>query len=491
MADLPKTTISSLPAELLLLIFQFCYEDFRRDEQGHPQLMQPPWHYISEGLDPLSRRPTSASDLFDRFRSPTRFPFALAAVSPLWNDLLLMEKQYWTEIIYTFGSNASSVDLAEMVQRLERYPPNLPLNFIILKEGSGSSSDVAIQETEHNFQLDSLLTNYLNSRLLRFRSVVIEGRTGEFFLDAMRSRNSNTEGSLSSSILLIRRTDYTYHGRCNPQPQPLDQQYHLLKTLVIHGVNVEGFCPSMLNNQMSNLTRLIVSDYTFSRDQDSLLFTEFVRALHNLHNLDRLKLQNVSLRYTAEGNEFQFTCNVSHLHLDSVPRSTATELYFLCRFPELHTLHITKCTYTAPEFPFQTQLLVLEDIEVETRDISGFADELGDWGGSALWLGGYPDYCEDFLDIFRRHNRLTDEFHCPWMFTLYLYRIENLSLKKLKKMLRWRNRDVDYDDPDWRVNTVFGPAIRKLTIDQCDIKLLKNRDIAWFSSRLVKFVYIP
>lgn len=42
-------------------------------------------------------RPTHVG--FVRFRSPiaTRFPLSLAAVSPFWNDLLLLHPEYWTE----------------------------------------------------------------------------------------------------------------------------------------------------------------------------------------------------------------------------------------------------------------------------------------------------------------------------------------------------------------------------------------------------------
>lgn len=484
-----KTTISSLPAELLLLIFDFCYEDFRRDEESQPQLEDPPWHYISGGLNPSSMRPSSIAELFKRFRSPTRFPFALAGVSHFWNDLLMMEPKYWTEIIYTISSSVSRTALDKMIQQFERHPRSMPLDFIVLRD----NSDPKLTSRMERNQLSTLTASYLNNHFPHLKTVAIEAGSGDSFPDIMggwRYRATNAPSVELSTVLLTRPTNYMYQGRKYPRFQSFDQKYYELRTLSIHGLNLDGFFPSLLNGQISNLEGLLISDYAFT--SDSLLFTEFLQVLATLSRLCRLKLQNITLnRDSSAGHELDdptFTCNISELRLESMSSYATNEFYRLCDLPNVETLHLTKCTYNPS--PFLQDFLILDNIKVNPLHTAQFEDDLGTWGGSELWIGRYRGSIQNILEVFRKYDQWTNDFQCPWMDTLYLYQIPNLSLKRLKKMLKTRNRGVDYSDPDWAMNTSFGPPIRKLTIDQCGIASLTKKDFDWFSSMLVEFIYI-
>jgi hypothetical protein len=83
-----------------------------------------------------------------------------------------------------------------------------------------------------------------------------------------------------------------------------------------------------------------------------------------------------------------------------------------------------------------------------------------------------------------------DDFQCPWLETLHLAYLPRFSLKKLKKMIKVRNRSIDYNDPNWKITASFGPAIRELHVVRCDVAELTQQDMEWFRSRVVIFRYI-
>ena len=89
--------------------------------------------------------------------------------------------------------------------------------------------------------------------------------------------------------------------------------------------------------------------------------------------------------------------------------------------------------------------------------------------GKNLWL----DHCQSFSGVFlkvlgRRRSRIG--YPCNEMYRL-LYRLPKISISLLKKMIEKRNtRDVDYDDPDWKTATYFGPAIGPLAVVQCGVE---------------------
>jgi hypothetical protein len=151
---------------------------------------------------------------------------------------------------------------------------------------------------------------------------------------------------------------------------------------------------------------------------------------------------------------------------------------------ELHTIHITRCSIVA--LPAVSKL-VLEDIDPRVP----IAYVLQDWEGSHLWIGRCRGFGDSFLDMLRRTNDWDDdEFQCPWVETLYLAHLPRFSLKKLKKMIKVRNRFINYDDPNWRTTAPFGPAIRELHVVRCDIAELTQEDMEWFRSRVVTFRYV-
>jgi hypothetical protein len=57
-------------------------------------------------------------------------------------------------------------------------------------------------------------------------------------------------------------------------------------------------------------------------------------------------------------------------------------------------------------------------------------------------------------------------------------------------MIEERNTpNVEYDDPDWKTDTDFGPAISHLAVVQCGLGNLSAQDEHWFRARLVEFYW--
>ena len=86
----------------------------------------------------------------------------------------------------------------------------------------------------------------------------------------------------------------------------------------------------------------------------------------------------------------------------------------------------------------------------------------------------------------RRSSRFG--YPCNEMRRLLLCRLPKFSISSLKEMIEERNAlEVDYDDPDWKTATQFGPAISHLAVVQCGLGNLSAQDENWFRAHLVDF----
>ena len=470
----PKgASIQDLPVELLILIFANCHANFKLEQDLHPQTSDPPWHFLSGSLT-KDMKPTSDLDRFRDLRSQARFPSALAGVSQFWSDILSLTPVYWSELIFYLDSKSNALE--DFAARLS-WSANLPIDIIILGRAYKPSFSYGLsRETQ---QL-SLAMELLSPHVHRCRSILVETRLASSLSVVQDTIFQQDSNELLSSVCLMSGfadAKFSVATRCMPALRTIPS----LKSLAICGRDFYNLHGDWLPLQ-ANLQQLVISDCHLS----NLNFEYVLEAIEGLENLENLKFKNVYFKANQFMVSSSIMINIFALHLEDVASATIQELFRLCVFDELESLHFTRCT--VDRFP-SCEFLVLEDIQSIPN--SPLELTLGDWDGLSLWIGNYRGFTDSFLDAFRRIDGYTSEFKCPWMENLYLYGLPAVSVKKLKKLIKRRNQSVDYDDPEWRNKEYDGPVISKLSIERCTIVELTLEDMEWFRSRLLEFIYIP
>ncbi|KDR83176.1 hypothetical protein GALMADRAFT_239016, partial [Galerina marginata CBS 339.88] len=76
---------------------------------------------------------------------------------------------------------------------------------------------------------------------------------------------------------------------------------------------------------------------------------------------------------------------------------------------------------------------------------------------------------------------------------LLLYRLSNFSVTAaaaLRNLVQQRNGAVDYQDPNWRITSSFGPAIKSIAVVECVVRKPSAMDVEWFRFLLVEFYWV-
>lgn len=477
MANQTTTTIASLPAELLGLVFEFCSELKHLDKIKHKkaQLNEPPWHFISRGLSP-SQRFGSQVDRFKLLKSGVWFPYSHASVCRYWMEVLSSSPRYWRTVIFHLDSESKPPFDAVSVLSWSK---NLPVDIVIVKQDTSSRLS---QDTDYMFEKQHVqaLVDLLSPHIHRCRSIHIDVHLSSSLPPILW--NFTGCPSILESLSLFCDLDDQSHGDellYSIQPEWGETHSTPLRSLVLDGRNLPDVCSGWLRSQLA-LEQLVLLNYSVDAKYHIHLDC-ILETIQNLPHLLRLKFDKV---FVLLGSSAVFTSQIQILHFEEVESLIMDEIFRSCIMDELHTIHITRCSIlTLPA----VSKLVLEDID----PCVSIPSILVDWEGSHLWIGRCRGFGDSFLDMLRMTSDWDDdEFQCPWVETLYLAYLPRFSLKKLKKMIKVRNRFINYDDPNWKTTAPFGPAIRELHVVRCDIAELTEQDMEWFGSRVVTFRYL-
>ncbi|KIM41137.1 hypothetical protein M413DRAFT_159877 [Hebeloma cylindrosporum] len=467
------TTIESLPAELLALVFDFCSELKHLDKIKHKkaQLNEPPWHFISKGLSP-SQRFGSQVDRFKLLKSGVWFPYSHASVCRYWMEVLSSSPRYWRTAIFHLDSESKPpFDAASVLS----WSKDLTVDIAIIKKDAprspGNMDDIS--EKQQVQALVDLLTPHLH----RCRSIHIDVHLNSSLPRILRHFVGYP--SILESLSLF--CDFNDLSPRDEVLFPIRPEWGdtSLRSLVLDGRNLPDVCSGWLRSQRS-LEQLVLLNYSVDA-KNYIHLDHILETIQTLPNLLRLKFDKV---FVLLGSSAVFTNQIQVLHFEEVEALIMDEIFRTCTMNELHTIHITRCSL--PFVPAVSKL-VLEDID--PRD--PLEPILQEWEGSHLWIGRCRGFGDSFLDMLRTTSDWDDgEFHCPWVETLYLAHLPRFSLKKLKKMIKLRSRSINYDDPSWRTTAPFGPAIRELHVIRCDVAELTEKDMEWFRARVVTFRYL-
>ncbi|KAF9564202.1 hypothetical protein CPC08DRAFT_273135 [Agrocybe pediades] len=471
-----RTSIDDLPVELLSLIFEWCYEDVKLDQRSQPLLSDPPWHFISGGLSEDAEL-MSDKDRFSHLRSRTRFPFTLADVSKFWEEILSTTPAYWSQIIFHLDSASDVLDKLE--HRL-LWSANLPLDIVILGRVYKPSTSYRLSREAQQL---SVAMKFLVPHIHRCRSILVETRLTSTLSVAFNTVFAEESPDLLSSVCFL--AGFADAGRstvARPSRLPL-QSMPLLTSLALCGKDFYALHGVWLPLQ-TNLHHLVISNCHLR----NLNFEYVMRSIHMLENLDCLKLKDILFKVDPSLPALSIPISILTLHLDEIAVEMLQELFRLCEFDELDELHIARSFIPYDTIP-SVERMVLEDIPV----VYNFRLELilAAWDGLFLWLGDYKGSTDSVLDALRTCDTFSGlGYNCHWLEKLFLYRLPSVSLKKLKKLIKRRNQDIDYADPNWRDIVYDAPVIHTLSVVRCDIVPLTQEDIGWFQDRVKNFTYV-
>ena len=475
-----KTSITDLPPELLSIIFKFVHDSTTpiRVEKD----IIPIWMRMvgPEGFQQSVTALVNPTILDEpNLKSPTLFPYSLAAVCSFWCDVLCSHPEFWTLVVLFVDSNPTPLrDASLFLEWSEKHQIDV---FITRRDGLRHAF---YPDRHEKCQIDALL-HILKPHLHRCRSLHVNAHSSSSYPRIYKTFNGIQVPHLKSMEWICEA--HTDGEDDSDSDDDSENEFEPgLRRLVIDGKN---FCKHSeeLNYWMDrhmSIKQLTIAQYKTGKNNRYNLkdFLDCVDAMDSLM-LEQLKLE--SLQFASCPLDVEPIFRSQFVHLEDVSAAFIADISKFAYFDGLSVLRITRCPLPGlHNFNAVPNTLILEDIGSNVNLLGAVTA----WDGENLWL----DRCQSFSGLFLkalRHRRSQVGYPCNEMRRLLLYRLPKFSIVSLKKLIGRRNEYVRYSQPDWKTVTVFGPAISHLAVVQCGKGKLSAKDEEWFRSRLVEFYW--
>jgi len=472
-----KTSITDLPPELLSVIFQFAHESatpVRLEKDIIPTWMR------MEGPEGFQQsvtalvNPTIPEE--PNLKSPTLFPYSLAAVCSFWRDVLCSHSEFWTLIVLFVDSKPTSLLEASLFLKWSR-KQQIDV-FITRRDGLRATFHPDLHE---KCQIDALL-HLLRPHLRRCRSLHVDAHLSSSFPIIQETFDGIQAFSLEFMELICDTHAFAdSDDEDSDWDDDVDEFEPDLSRLVIDGRNFRLTSANLYNwlDKCMDLEQITIAHYKLA-ENDSYGVENLLDSLEALTSLDQLKLE--SLHFTRRPHiSPEIFLTTPYVHLEDVSESFIEDISKFVFFDPFSVLRITRCPL--PNLGgFIPDTLILEDISSNVKLLSAISA----WEGENLWLDRCHSFSSKVLKSIARH-RSSALYPCNEMCRLLLYRLPKFSILSLKKMIDRRNDYVDYKLPDWKITTDFGPAISHLAVMHCGFEKLSAKDEKWFRKRLVEF----
>jgi len=476
---LRKAPIIALPPELLSIIFKFVHYSTTPIQLEKDII--PTWMRM-EGPEGFNQsvtalvHPTIPEE--PNLKSPSLFPYSLAAVCSFWRDILCSHPAFWTLVVLFVDSKPTPLVDASLF--LEWSRKHLIDVFITRRDGLRPTF---YPDRHERCQIDAFL-HMLKPHLDRCRSLHIDTHLSSSF-PVIHKTWIQAPSLKSMELVCNAHADDEDDGDSGVELDDVFQPE--LRRLVIDGKN---FCKysEVLEYWMDRfmpLKQLTISQYETGKNGGYNLkdFFNCVEAMDFL-KLEQLKLERLQFSICPVDDIDPIFWTQS-LHLEDVSMAFITNLSKFAKFYRLSVLRTTRCPLPGlHKFSTVPDTLILEEIGSDVNLLRAVTA----WEGENLWL----DRCHSFSDLFLkalRHRSSNAGYPCNDMHRLLLYRLPKFSIPSLKKLIERRNQHVLYGHPDWKNRTDFGPAISHLAVVHCGMGKLSAEDEEWFRSRLVEFYW--
>jgi hypothetical protein len=473
-----KTSITDLPPELFSIIFNFAHESTPRVRLERDII--PTWMRMEgpeDFQDSVSAlvHPTIPED--PNLKSPTLFPYSLAAVCSFWRDILCSHPEFWTLVILFIDSKPTPLVEASLFLKWSR---RHHIDVFITRRDE--LRPTFYPDLHEKCQIDAFL-HILKPHLRRCRSLHIDTHLSSSFPIIHKTFNGIEALNLEFMEFVCDTHAFADDESDSDWDDDMDEFEPDLTHLVIDGKNFRLTSENVYNwlDRCMDLQQITIAHYE-PAENDSYCLENLLDLIDGLPYLNQLKLESLHFSIRPDNvPETFFT--IPYVHLEDVSESFIDDLSQFVLFDPLSVLRITRCPLPGlHHFDSVPDTLILEDIS-SSVDLLGAVTA---WEGDNLWL----DRCHSFSGVFlkalgRRRSRVG--YPCNNMHRLLLYRLPKFSIFVLKKMIERRNKDVRYGDSHWKTVTDFGPAISHLAVVQCGLEKLSAKDEKWFRSHLVEF----
>ncbi|KDR83222.1 hypothetical protein GALMADRAFT_875108 [Galerina marginata CBS 339.88] len=428
---------------------------------------------------------------------PSSRMYALAAVCNTWKNILSGFPVFWTHVVLFVDSPPTPIDGARQYLQWSRQPP--------IDVSLSRASEFQIYDIFHSLPEQQRVADFiglLRPHMHRCRSLHIDVN-----LNSSLPHLSDivpSHAPLLKSVSLTCEFDYMLEERLFIAPPRGPEVRTRLQTMEIDG---HSFLRAYLQpphwfEYQPQLGHLGIS--TFDHPFSSLSLHQTLYTIDNQFNytLSSLGLTNLNFDLDTDDAESEILLfeRLQELKLEEIKPDALLEFLRVCSFPRLKLLHLRNCKglgsgvfdVLRPQVP----MLAISKPASSTAEIRNL---LSSWLGIALFLSGTTtpyDYVVDDLTasqdmsigslsppVFCRHLRMLIFLACPLP-----------SFSSIKKMIEQRNGSVDYDDPDWRTNVYFGPAIGILEVRQCwelpDSPMWTQEERDWLANRVVAFTWM-
>jgi hypothetical protein len=482
---LRQTSVTDLPPELLSIIFKFVHDSaipIQLEKDIIPTWMRMEGPKGFEQSVMALVHPTIPED--QRLKSPTLFPYSLAAVCSFWRDILCSYPEFWTLIVLFIDSKPTPLVDASLFLEWSR-EHNIDV-FITRREGLRPPFYLDRHEKHH---IDEFL-HTLKPHLHRCRSLHIDAHLSSSLPIIYKTFNGQVKAPHFESMELICDADANDEGDGDSDVNLEDVFEPELRRLVIDGNN---FCKhsELLDFWMSMDRSIPLEQLTIAHYQPGKNDGYNHKNLFNCFDdvdffaVDQLKLE--SLPFPGCPFHIRPYFRSRFVHLEDLSAGFIADISKLAHFEGLSVLRITRCMLPSLQnFTNVPTTLILEEVSSNVNLLCVITD----WEGENLWLDRCYSFPGSFLDALRRPSRRPNVgYPCNDMRRLLLYRLPNFSIVSLKRLIERRNDYVRYSHADWKMATDFGPAISHLAVVQCGKGKLSAKDEKWFRSRLVEFYW--
>ncbi|KAF8965899.1 hypothetical protein BDZ97DRAFT_1917909 [Flammula alnicola] len=178
------------------------------------------------------------------------------------------------------------------------------------------------------------------------------------------------------------------------------------------------------------------------------------------------------------------------------------EIFRVCSFDSLRVVQLVRCEGLDGDFlagiDDRLQFVSLDDLS-SSFDLCAV---VRNWRCTSLSLSNCDCVDDAFIDFLTQSEEVAppkDEgsapadvpviggrrFACTDLKILVLAFRSNLSIPMLKRMVEARSHYVDYSDPNWKMNTTYGPALMALIVKRSPSEPpVSEEDQKWFSERV-------
>lgn len=456
----PKTTIHSLPIEVLDLIFQTAHADWLMFTL-HPEL------YSSQ---PSCLRARSWKGLMRLF---CKFPYTPAAVCSRWRDLIHDTPIYWTRPVVFVDARDPLSSLANLRAFIQR-SKDLPLILAVVRKDYNTASDLQ-EGINVSLFMDIILAN-----LHRFNDIYFHVCKSSSLPSIARFQyEASSRPNLHRLALHCDVDDGPSHDQGIPRFLASSHWPPSLTTLKIDGRNFISLTeePYTWSIALSALKTLTIE--RLDRTNDILSLWDTLQFLARLPELEVLTIRDVAFDTSGRvPGSPSIQVEVMDLILEDLSRDVVKHLFDMATFTPTYLLLRNIPIDDLPHVP-QPIYLELVDVPID-QDIEDF---LCFWDGEVLAIRDCQGFNDGILSLFA--EEVSPPYHiCPTLRELHIQNCINFSGRGLRRMAEMR-----MDFASRRENESLNLSHISRVFVSGTGPVLEAEDAVWFRSHLKAFVW--